>query len=115
MRTSGDQGDYTYMELAMIKRILSPVAGLGTFLVIRTEAAERAIEVRPKTNEAIRKARRSLPGIGGMPLSFKRKLKPKKYSKGCIRKRCLRRLKTSSVDHSCFQPMNAIIFYSSKS
>jgi len=52
----------------MIKRILSPVAGLGTFLVICTEAAERAIEVRPKTNEAIRKASRSLPGIGGMPI-----------------------------------------------
>jgi hypothetical protein len=48
--------------------MLSPVAGLGTFLVSCTEAAERAIEVRLKTNEAIRKARRSLPGIGGMPI-----------------------------------------------
>jgi hypothetical protein len=52
----------------MIKRMLSPVAGLGTFLVSCTEAAERAREVRLKTNEAIRKARRSLPGIGGMPI-----------------------------------------------
>jgi hypothetical protein len=58
----------TYKELAIIKRMLSPVAGLGTFLVSCTEAAERAIEVRLKTNEAIRKARRSLPGIGGMPI-----------------------------------------------
>jgi len=56
------------MELAIIKRILSPVAGLGTFLVSCTEAADRAIEVRPKTKEAIRKASRSLPGIGGMPI-----------------------------------------------
>jgi len=56
------------MELATIKRMLSPVAGLGTFLVSCTEAAERAIEVRPKTNEAIRKARRSRPGIGGIPI-----------------------------------------------
>lgn len=62
--------DGTYKELAMIKRILSPVAGLGTFLVICTEAAERAIEVRLKTNEAARKARRSLPGIGGMPIMW---------------------------------------------
>jgi len=54
----------------MIKRILSPVAGLGTFLVSCTEAAERAREVRPKTNEAIRKASRSLPGIGGMPIMY---------------------------------------------
>jgi hypothetical protein len=50
--------------------MLSPVAGLGTFLVSCTEAAERAREVRPKTNEAIRKARRSCPGIGGMPIMY---------------------------------------------
>jgi hypothetical protein len=62
--------DDTYNELAMIKRMLSPVAGLGTFLVSCTEAAERAIEVRLKTNEATRKARRSLPGIGGMPIMY---------------------------------------------
>jgi hypothetical protein len=54
----------------MIKRMLSPVAGLGTFLVSCTEAAERAIDARPKTNEAIRKASRSLPGIGGIPIMF---------------------------------------------
>ena len=58
----------TYTELATIRRILSPVAGLGTFRVICIEAAERAREVRPKTNEATRKASKSRPGIGGMPI-----------------------------------------------
>jgi len=63
-------GELAHKELATMKRTFSPVAGLGTFRVICIDAAERASEARPKVNEAIRKARRSRPGTGGIPIVY---------------------------------------------